>query len=279
MGYDSTAVHNWSGLHQPPKIDLFVLLRQMIMSFEKTNVQIRIAETTFNCHMLVLQCYSEFFKELNDEQQIVLPAEKVTPEAFHKVYEWMLTSQPIVQREGILELFNAAQFLKIGGLVSQCWVCLDDDERFCEDAAFLLYLEARVLGQDQLIQQLMLNRVSKFFLTLVASKEFLEFDVDELCRLLSSNSIGVNSETDVGWIGIELSDFIFILELSVEGTHVRCTMAGLAVAGANVSHRGGHEVRSLRADGSMAAGGIKADCKCSRNPAICGVKVGENYDR
>lgn len=171
----------------------------MIMSFEKTNVQIRIAETTFNCHMLVLQCYSEFFKSLNGEQQIVLPADQVTAQAFHKVYEWMLTCQPIVQREGILELFNAAQFLKIRGLVAQCWVCLDDDKRFSEDAAFLLYLEARVLGQDELIQRLMLNRVSKFFLTLVASREFLEFGVDELCRLLSSNSIGVNSETDVGF--------------------------------------------------------------------------------
>lgn len=199
IGYDSTSVSNWSGIQQPPKTDLFELLRQMIMSFEKTNVQIRIAETTFNCHMLVLQCYSEFFKNLNGEQQIVLPTEKVTPQAFHKVYEWMLTSQPIVQRQGILELFNAAQFLKIPGLVSQCWVCLDDDERFCEDAAFLLYIEARKLGQDEMIQQLMLSRVNKFFLSLVASKEFLEFDVDEFCGLLSSNSIGVNSETDVRW--------------------------------------------------------------------------------
>lgn len=198
LGFDSKSVQNWSGIKQPPKTDLFELLRQMIMSFEKTNVQIRIADTTFNCHMLVLQCYSEFFKNLNGEQQIVLPAEKVTPQAFYKVYEWMLTSQPIVQREGILELFNAAHFLKIRGLVAQCWVCLDDDVRFCEDAAFLLYLEARALDQDELIQRLMLKRVNKFFLTLVASKEFLDFEVDELCSLLSSNTICVNAEMDVG---------------------------------------------------------------------------------
>lgn len=198
LGFDAGHVANWSGIRQPAKTDLFELLRRMLLNFEKTNVQIRIADTTYNCHMLVLQCYSEFFMELTHEQHVILPADKVTAAAFYRVYEWMLSAEPLVQRDGILELFNAAQYLRIKGLVAQCWVCLDDDERFSEDAAFMLYLEARALGHgDELIQRLMLNRVGKFFLTLVASREFVEFEVDEVCRLLQSNSIAVNAETEV----------------------------------------------------------------------------------
>ncbi|XP_037920056.1 uncharacterized protein LOC119657284 isoform X2 [Hermetia illucens] len=196
IGFNSTEINNWDKIVQPHKTDLLVLLEKMIKNYEKTNVQIRINDTTFNCHMMVLQCYSDFFMELNNEQLVVLPADKVTPQAFVMVYDWMLSSKPMVQREGILELFNAAQFLKIKGLVDQCWVCLDDDERFCEDAAFLLYLEARKFGHE-LIQQLMLTRICKFFLTLVASKEFLELTPKEICTLLQSNSIGVNTETEV----------------------------------------------------------------------------------
>lgn len=196
IGFNSTKVSNWDKIVQPHKTDMLVLLEKMIKNYEKTNVQIRIADTTFNCHMMVLQCYSDFFMELNSEQLVVLPADKVTPEAFFMVYDWMLSSKPMVQREGMLELFNAAQFLKIKGLVDQCWVCLDDDEHFCEDAAFLLYLEARKYDHE-LIQQLMLSRICKFFLTLVASKEFLELTPKEVCTLLQSNTIGVNMETEV----------------------------------------------------------------------------------
>lgn len=208
LGFESTRVANWSGIQQPIKTDLFELLRQMILGFEKTNVRISIGDASFNCHMLVLQCYSAFFMELQHEQHVILPADKVTPYAFQRVYEWMLSTEPQVQREGILELFNAAQYLRIKGLVAQCWVCLDDDERFSEDAAFMLYLEARAIGHgDELIQRLMLNRVGKFFLTLVASKEFVEFDVEEVCRLLMSNSIATNAETEVLMAAIRWLDW------------------------------------------------------------------------
>ncbi|KAL9888084.1 uncharacterized protein ACN2A1_010200 [Glossina fuscipes fuscipes] len=81
-------------------------------------------------------------------------------------------------------------------LINQCWLCLDDRVRFREDTAFLLYLEARKYCLESL-EQLMLMRICKFFLTLVASKEFLILSAREVCVLLSSNTIGVNSETEI----------------------------------------------------------------------------------
>ncbi|XP_065365467.1 uncharacterized protein LOC135958487 [Calliphora vicina] len=196
MGYKANEVEGWENIIQPQKEDLYKLLKNMIDNHIKPSVQIRIGEVTFNCHMMVLQCYSDFFMECNNEILIQLPEEKITPAAFMMVYNWMLSSQPLVQREGILELFNAANFLCIKELINQCWLCLDDDVRFCEDTAFMLYLEARNYGLESL-QQLMLMRICKFFLSLVASKEFLTLNAKELDTLLSSNTIGVNSEIEI----------------------------------------------------------------------------------
>lgn len=196
MGYSYNKVDGWEKIIQKRQDNLAFLLKTMIENFIKTNVIIQIGEKSFNCHMMVLQCYSSFFMSLGTEQVICLPADKVSSEAFAMIYDWMLTPEPKVQREGILQLFIAAQFLKIQALIDQCWVCLDDDKRFCEDAAFLLYLEARSLKLD-LISDLMLSRISKFFIILVASKEFVELDYEQVCKLLKSNSIAVNSEAEV----------------------------------------------------------------------------------
>lgn len=197
MGFSSPSDQvNWHGIKQPQKNDLIQLLLNMIKNYQHTNIQIIINDTTFNCHMIVLKCYSDFFKNLTNVEQVILPADKVTAEAFAIIYEWMLAEKPIVQRDGILELYNAAQYLKIKELIHQCWFCLDDVDAFCEDSAFLLYLEARKFDHD-ILQKIMLTRISKFFLTLVASKDFLELTNNEICNLLKSNTIGVNSETDV----------------------------------------------------------------------------------
>ncbi|KAI9582258.1 hypothetical protein GQX74_015381 [Glossina fuscipes] len=196
MGFKPNEVEGWENIVQPPKDNLYKLLKNMIDNHIKPNVQIRIGGVTFNCHMMVLQCYSDFFMDCNNEVLIQLPEEKITPTAFVMVYDWMLAEEPLVQREGILELFNAANFLRIKELINQCWLCLDDDARFREDTAFLLYLEARKYCLESL-EQLMLMRICKFFLTLVASKEFLILSANEVCALLSSNTIGVNSETEI----------------------------------------------------------------------------------
>lgn len=211
MGFKYNEIEDWENIVQPPKENLYKLLKNMIDNHIKPNVQIRIGGVTFNCHMMVLQCYSDFFMECNNEVLIQLPEEKITPGAFMMVYDWMLAAEPLVQREGILELFNAANFLKIKDLVNQCWLCLDDDVRFREDTAFLLYLEARQFKLESL-EQLMLTRICKFFLTLVSSKEYVTLSSDEVCTLLSSNTIGVNSEIEVYAFAIfsKYLDFYFL---------------------------------------------------------------------
>lgn len=206
MGYDPNNMPNWCDICQPKKPGLEKLLMDKILKYEKTNVEIHIEGTIFRCHMLVLQCYSEYFSNLSGENLVVLPADKVTPQSFFMLYSWMLSPDPIVGREGILELYNAAEYLKIDGVLSQCWACLDDAQ-ISEDAAFLLYLEARQFRKS-LIEELMIARIFKFFLTLVASEEFLKFCVDEVILLLNSNSIGVHSEMEVSKFSIQFTFYV-----------------------------------------------------------------------
>ncbi|KRF97843.1 uncharacterized protein Dwil_GK27293 [Drosophila willistoni] len=44
---------------------------------------------------------------------------------------------------------------------------------------------------------MMLARICKFFLTLVASREFLELDGDIVCQLLAMHNVGVNNEIEI----------------------------------------------------------------------------------
>lgn len=196
MGYDRNMVSNWDNIAQPQKRDIKTLLIEMIMKHDKTDVEIIINETTFRCYMIVLQCYSEYFANMTDHPKVIaLPSNEVTPQAFYMIYKWMLSYDPTIGRKGILEFFKAARYLQIECAASQCWACICD-HRFVEDTAFLLYSEAREIGLID-VQNAMSSRICKFFLSLVASKDFLKLYIDEVVIFLTSNSIAVHTEIEV----------------------------------------------------------------------------------
>ncbi|XP_032675816.1 uncharacterized protein LOC116846282, partial [Odontomachus brunneus] len=149
----------------------------------------------FYCHLLVLQSYSTFFDEMNDCKDIDLSDSIVTSKAFSIIYDWMISSMnesyQLLRRDNILEIFMASQYLGIKELEEQCWAFIDNDELFSEDTAFLLYLEAKKIGNTT-VMELMVPKIMKFFLMLVSTKNFLELSVGELCLLLKSNYICIN---------------------------------------------------------------------------------------
>ncbi|XP_055371507.1 uncharacterized protein LOC129605643 [Condylostylus longicornis] len=170
IGFKTNDISGWEEIKQPPKEDLLELLNDMIKNFKKTDVTI---------------------------------------EAFTMIYCWMLTKKPTVKRELILELFNAATFLSIKGILDQCWACLDDAVRFREDTAFMLYLEAGKYKNDlkDQIQQLMLTRI--------------------LCSLLESNTIGVYSETEVLMAGVRWLHYDFSNRRKYISDVIKCVRFGL----------------------------------------------------
>lgn len=209
MGYDKNMVANWDKIAQPQKQDIKALMIDIIMKHDKTDVEILINQTTFRCHMIVLQCYSKYFDNITDNPKVIpLPSNEVTPKAFYMIYKWMLSYDPVIGRKEILEFLKASQYLQIECAASQCWACICDHQ-FVEDTAFLLYVEAREVGLLD-VQKAMSSRICNFFLRLVASKDFLDLSADEVVVFLSSNSIGVHTEMEVTDEDITLCNIILI---------------------------------------------------------------------
>ena len=112
-------------------------LMQMVGNFYQIQklqgVTVQIGNQNYICHLLILQCYSTFFASRSKwEKLIELPADKVTPQAFYKIYSWMLSSVKTVGRNGLIEMLMAAEFLLIENLVQQCWRLIEDCRRFRE---------------------------------------------------------------------------------------------------------------------------------------------------
>ncbi|KAK6637755.1 hypothetical protein RUM44_008177 [Polyplax serrata] len=200
LGFTSSVPIDWNKLKLPQKTNLYKHMHYRITNYVNPDCLVQIEDVQFNCHLLVLQCYSAYFNEKTSKEVVKLPSENVSPKAFELIYEWMTyvhgDSYTILKRDNILEVFLAAQFLGIKELEEQCWAFVDCEDLFVEDTAFILYLEAKKYGISA-IMELMIPRIMKFFLTLVSSKDFLELQLDEVFVLLSSNYISVHSEIEV----------------------------------------------------------------------------------
>ncbi|XP_014299989.1 uncharacterized protein LOC103571642 isoform X1 [Microplitis demolitor] len=199
LGFTTDQPIDWDNITLPDKTELYNELYNRITNYKNADCIVTIGHDEFHCHLLVLQSYSSFFDEKN-YKDIDLTESTVTSKAFSIIYDWMICesnqSCQLLRRDNILEIFMAAQFLGIKELEEQCWAFIDNNDLFSEDTAFLLYVEARKLGNTA-VMELMVPRIMKFFLLLVSTKDFLELEVEELCLLLRSNYICVNSEMEV----------------------------------------------------------------------------------
>ncbi|XP_035772707.1 uncharacterized protein LOC118456232 [Anopheles albimanus] len=183
-----------SGLIQP---SLWPLMERKIKEGQNTDLTVCIDQTRFPCHLLPLQCFSEFFEQevTPGKELIELPGEKVSPAAFRIVYEWILDPRRRLEAAHFTAVLVAAEFLRIPALVERCWQHLDSP-RVVEDVAFYVFLQSIPFRCSE-VQSMMLRRVCRFFLALVSTPEFCEMTLEDLSVLLSSNIIGVFDETDV----------------------------------------------------------------------------------
>ncbi|KAJ0180647.1 hypothetical protein K1T71_004051 [Dendrolimus kikuchii] len=204
LGYALAEPIDWIRVQLPKKQDLFKEFYRRIYNYINTDTVIHIGEDEFHCHHMVLQVYSAFF-EMNSSRDIELPGSNVTPEAFQAVYEWMIfsgmESNKVLKRENVLDLFCAAQYLGIKDLEDQCWSFIVNEHLFTEDTAFALFREARSKGMTP-VMDLMVPRVMRFFLPLVASRDFLNLEPEEVMVFLKSNYISVTSEIEVLMAGV-----------------------------------------------------------------------------
>lgn len=216
-------------------INLAPQLLRIIQNSDNWDIMIFVGNYKFRCHMLALQMYSPYFRRFKTSQTyaIRLPSKWVTPQAFKIVYDW------IMQEEGsklmsfsnrrILETYSAAQFLGITDLINT--VCQSFDKLTNEDEIYSLLPDVFHLGIP-MFEQLFVTRISRFFLTLVASQEFVEMKARHVKLLLASQNIGVNCEIEVGLI---LAMWLLVTIQSFPSRLSMLPCAGLTMNGRSVA--------------------------------------------
>lgn len=174
-------LNNWR--KQPAIQDkscLMKKIRRQMQSCESFDFSVEIEDEIFNVMMLVLKCYSKFFLKLpTREKTIKLSTSQISSHSFIKIYEWMLSNIKEIKREDIIPLLKGAQYLKVELLEQQIWHLIQDGQKFQEDEAFLLYQDAKLWGCEK-VQNMMIQRVQRFFLTIVSSQDFLLMEPDEV---------------------------------------------------------------------------------------------------
>ncbi|KAL7735808.1 hypothetical protein ACLKA6_017812 [Drosophila palustris] len=168
---------------------------------------IKLGTRQMQCNRLRLMCHSKYASRAltGGRRELELPEDRVTWPGLERVCRWIRQPEALLERRHIMMLLAAAIFLEMDGLVNQIWYCLDLALQFHDDQAFVASQEALGLRSNLPytgLDRSMLRRIECFFLTLVASVEFVQLPVDHICCLLGSERIAANSEKEVFFAAI-----------------------------------------------------------------------------
>ncbi|XP_068146988.1 kelch-like protein 1 isoform X2 [Drosophila tropicalis] len=166
-------------------------------SNEHPDLLVCIGNEKFPCHRLLLSVYTDVVQLAQGSGKLELPADQVPAKGFQQAYKWMLDGRTDLEQSLLVEILAVAKFLNIDELVQVVWYWLDKPDLFYEDQAFLVAHRALLLGRVMNLDTLMMQRIKCFFLTLVASREFISLPVENVCALLQSDELAVNTEKEV----------------------------------------------------------------------------------
>ncbi|XP_017866785.1 PREDICTED: kelch repeat and BTB domain-containing protein 8-like [Drosophila arizonae] len=172
-------------------------LANIVQNRIRTDVQVVVHGTTFDCHLTVLQVASEYFRLFTSTHTIVIDEPEVTVLAFEKLYEWILKGKAFRLRvDWLLDMYRTARFLKMPKFIDRLWGYFENTKNFSEGHAFNLYIKA-IPYPTEMLQALMLTRVNRFFLTAVTTTEYLNLTAEQVYAMLTTSVLAVNSEMEV----------------------------------------------------------------------------------
>ncbi|KAI8033707.1 uncharacterized protein LOC128265294 [Drosophila gunungcola] len=128
-----------------------------------------------------------------------IPVQNMQMDLLTNIYEWMLADESGISIDhDLISFFLAAKFLGIKPLMNLSWYYFSPDHErgFWEANAFHTYLLAREQKCPD-VMILMMSRLRRCFLPVVASSEFLDFEATEVACLLRQDTLGANSEDEV----------------------------------------------------------------------------------
>lgn len=173
-------------------------LRNRILSEKSFYIKVLIDSDIILCERRVLQRYSNYFRrpEIARRDIITINSKYLKFNIFRAIYRWMYNRNETIEGISLVGLYLAATYLEIDTLSIQCWDYIRNAEKFTEARAFLMYLEGKKC-HFRTVKDLMVPRITKYFLLLVSSKDFLQLPLDEVITFLTSSTIAVSTERDV----------------------------------------------------------------------------------
>lgn len=192
---------SFSRIRMKKREGVLALLERTWEQCKSNDLILRLGPRKLHCNRALFISYSEWaeHKLKNGLHELHLPEDKVPYEGLAALCAWVEKSHAVVDCAHLMAVLAAATFLRVHALSRQVWQCLDLPQGIKEDRAFKIAMDAgsnHALACYRGLDTTILRRVKGFFLTLVASKEFLHLPPENVCSLLSAD-VAVNSEKEV----------------------------------------------------------------------------------
>lgn len=172
------------------------------------DLEIQIESRFLFVSRVVFTHFARNFRKLSSPF-LQIPVQRIEMAILARIYEWMLDEEEsFLVNQNLLAFYAAAYCLGVKPLMKQAWNIISSNEDYdiWEINAFRTYIMARDF-RCQDIMVAMLSRLRKSFLPIVASWEFLEFDVNEVTSLLEQDMLCVNSEDEIFFAAFHWLDY------------------------------------------------------------------------
>lgn len=171
-------------------------------------LEIKIGNSYMHVDRAVFRFYAKAFKD-HDNYFLELPSHKVPMPLFVKLYHWMISDDSqLLFDSDFLSIYNMAKFLDVTVLLNQFWATFaaSNSAGLWEQGAFQAYTQARKMQCEDMMT-VMLSRVQKCFLPMIASQEYVEFNINEVIFVLKMNTIYVNSEDEMFFCAVRWLEY------------------------------------------------------------------------
>ncbi|XP_017074429.1 uncharacterized protein LOC108110059 isoform X2 [Drosophila eugracilis] len=169
-----------------------------LQEFENTDIFVIVNDHAFLCHSTVLCFYSKVMLKIIPSccGHIVFKTPELSQKGFSDLYNWMISTQGTLDILDFADLMRSAFFLEVNELIELCWKTLDT-HLFDEFSAFSVMYESRKASELMPIFKKMSDRIARSTLAITCSQEFLSLSEVQICGLLQSNTLSVNSEMEL----------------------------------------------------------------------------------
>ncbi|KAM8720293.1 hypothetical protein ACLKA7_006350 [Drosophila subpalustris] len=174
-----------------------------LRNFWFDNLEIKIGDNFMHIDRYLFQYFANAFADHNNHC-LELPTHKASINLLGEIYSWLINDKNELELNGnFLNMYTLVQFLDMRRALEQFWYnfAISDKYGCWEKDAFMAYLKVRQMPCSDMVA-IMLSRIRKCFLPVVASIEFLEMKAKEVIFLFNLDTICVNSEDEVFFAGV-----------------------------------------------------------------------------